>query len=233
MKKHFSFGDMLLYILVLGAFLGVAMGISGSVTVVGEAMEDARRVTIVIDPGHGGEDGGATSCTGVLESGINLEISRRLNDLLNLLGYKTRMIRATDSAVYTQGETIAAKKVSDLKNRVRMVNDTPNAWLISIHQNQFSDSRYSGGQVFSASDSRSQALAEALQASLVSTLNKGSRRKAKLSKGVYLMEHIQSPGILVECGFLSHPEEEAKLRTAGYQKNLCCVIAAAVSSYLS
>lgn len=188
---------------------------------------------IVLDAGHGGEDGGATSCTGVLESGINLEITLRLRDLLHLLGRETRMIRTSDISVYTKGGSIAQKKMSDLKERVRIVNSTPNAMLLSIHQNNFSDSRYSGAQVFYADTQGSERLAKVLQCALISSLNKGSNRKCKKSDGVYLMEHISCPGILVECGFLSNPVEEARLRSRDYQQKLCCVIASTVSSFLS
>lgn len=188
---------------------------------------------IILDAGHGGEDGGATSCTGVLESGINLEITLRLRDLLHLLGRETRMIRTSDISVYTKGGTIAQKKMSDLKERVRIVNTTPHAVLLSIHQNNFSDSRYSGAQVFYADTQGSERLAKELQSSLISSLNKGSNRKCKQCDGVYLMEHISCPGILVECGFLSNPAEEARLRSPDYQRKLCCVIAATVSSFLS
>lgn len=188
---------------------------------------------IVLDAGHGGEDGGATSCTGVLESGINLEITLRLRDLLHLLGRETRMIRTSDISVYTKGGSIAQKKMSDLKERVRIVNSTPNAMLLSIHQNNFSDSRYSGAQVFYADTQGSESLAKVLQCALISSLNKGSNRKCKKSDGVYLMEHISCPGILVECGFLSNPAEEARLRNRDYQQKLCCVIATTVSSFLS
>ena len=188
---------------------------------------------IVLDAGHGGEDGGATSCTGVLESGINLEITLRLRDLLHLLGRETRMIRTSDISVYTKGGSIAQKKMSDLKERVRIVNTTPNAMLLSIHQNNFSDSRYSGAQVFYADTQESERLAKVLQCALISSLNKGSNRKCKQSDGVYLMEHISCPGILVECGFLSNPAEEARLRSPDYQRKLCCVIATTVSSFLS
>lgn len=186
---------------------------------------------IIIDPGHGGVDGGATSCTGKLESAYNLEISLRLRDLFHLLGYPTYMIRITDTSVYTKGDTIAAQKMSDLKERVRIVNDSQTNILVSIHQNLFSDSRYSGAQVFYADTGGSRKLAETLQSSLVNTLNPGSKRKAKKAEGIYLMEHIENPGILVECGFLSNPEEEHKLNTPDYQKKLCCVIAASVAEF--
>lgn len=191
------------------------------------------RYCIVLDAGHGGEDGGATSCTGVLESGINLEITLRLKDLFHLLGRETKMIRTSDVSVYTKGGTIAQKKMSDLKERARIVNTTPRAMLISIHQNIFSDNRYSGAQVFYADTQGSEFLAKQLQSTLIASLNKDSKRACKRCDGVYLMEHITCPGILVECGFLSNPAEEAKLRSMEYQRKLCCVIAATASSFLS
>ncbi|MGM9548835.1 MAG: N-acetylmuramoyl-L-alanine amidase [Faecousia sp.] len=231
MKKRTLWG--LLYILTIAGVLAAAEWGSRTVTAMFENTAVARRHCIIIDAGHGGEDGGATSCKGRLESTYNLEISLRLNDLMHLLGYDTRMIRTTDTAVYTKGETIAQKKVSDLKERVRIVNETENALLLSIHQNNFSDSRYSGAQVFYAGTGGSEQLAKMLQDKLVTTLNPGSKRKSKKSDGVYLMEHIDCTGVLIECGFLSNAEEEAKLRSGAYQKKLCCVIAAAVSQYLS
>jgi N-acetylmuramoyl-L-alanine amidase len=190
------------------------------------------RTTIIIDAGHGGVDGGATSCTGVLESNINLEIALRLSDLMHLIGLPTKMIRSTDRSAYTSGNTIAAKKVSDLKERVKIINETPNAYLISIHQNYFTDGRYNGAQVFYPKTEGSEELAKQLQDQFRSVLNPGSHRQAKRSSGVYLMEHIQCPGILVECGFLSNSNEEYLLRDNTYQRKLCAVIASTVSNYL-
>lgn len=224
---------VLFYLATIAAVLVLSDRGSRAVTVIAENAPMAGRICIVIDPGHGGEDGGATSCTGMLESSYNLSIATRLNDLFHFLGYDTKMIRTTDTAVYTKGETIAQKKVSDLKERVRMVNETENALLLSIHQNQFPDGKYSGAQMFYAGTQGSQQLAERLQSAFVSTINPGSKRKCKKSDGIYLMEHIGCTGVLIECGFLSNPAEEAKLRDIGYQKQLCCVIAATVSEYLS
>ncbi len=222
-----------LYTLVIStALIATAMG-NQVATVFSESLPIPIRRCIIIDAGHGGEDGGATSCTGILESSINLEIALRLQDIFHLLGYKTKMIRTTDTSIYTQGSTIAQKKISDLKERVNIVNKTENALLISIHQNNFPDGRYSGAQVFYGVAEESQSLAKMLQLALVETLNPGSSRKIKKANGVYLMDHIEKTGILVECGFLSNPEEEARLRDAGYQKNMCCVIAATVGQFLS
>lgn len=224
---------VLFYLVTIGTVLLIAHFGSRGIQVFVENMPIQRKNRVVIDAGHGGEDGGATSCTGRSESMYNLEIALRLNDLFHLLGYDTVMVRTTDTSVYTEGDTIARKKVSDLRERVRLVNGTENATLVSIHQNIFSDSRYSGAQVFYADTPGSEALARRLQAALVASLNPGSSRECKRARGVYLMEHIQCAGVLVECGFLSNLAEEARLRDPAYQKKLCCVIAATVSEYLS
>lgn len=220
------------YVIVFcGLLMAVNWG-SRAVTVISGQLPIERRQCIIIDAGHGGEDGGATSCTGKLESAFNLEIAIRLNDLFHLLGYDTKMVRTSDISVYTKGETIAQKKVSDLKERVRIVNETENALLVSIHQNQFSDSRYAGAQVFYAQTNNSHNLAKYIQDSFVRDLNPGSNRKCKRGEGIYLLEQIEHTGVLVECGFLSNPEEEAMLKNADYQKKICCIIAASISQYL-
>ena len=220
------------YIVVFTACLVLTVFYSRAVTTVAESSELKDRRCIVIDAGHGGVDGGATSCSGVLESAINLEISLRLDDLLRLLGYKTYMIRTTDISVYTQGETIAAKKVSDLKQRVKLVNETKNALLLSIHQNYFTNEKYSGAQVFYAPTRGSESLAKELQKALVTCLNPGSTRQSKKADSVYLMNQVDCTAVLIECGFLSNMQEDTKLRSADYQKKLCCVIAGSVSMYL-
>lgn len=224
---------VLFYLFTISAVFLITKWGSSAVTVISENMPVERDHCIIIDPGHGGEDGGATSCTGKLESTYNLEISLRLNDLFHFLGYDTQMIRTSDISVYTKGETIAQKKVSDLKERVRIVNETEGAVLLSIHQNNFSDNRYSGAQVFYPTTAGSEALAKQLQAAFKETLNPGSKRMSKKSEGIYLMEHINCTGVLIECGFLSNPEEETRLRSGEYQQKICSVIAATVSQYLS
>lgn len=232
MKKSEIGSTVLFYILIICIFISATYFGSETVSALSGLIPVEREHTIIIDAGHGGVDGGATSCTGVLESKINLDIALRLNDLCNLLGYKTRMIRTSDVSIHTAGETIAAKKVSDLKERVRIVNETENGILVSIHQNTFSDSRYSGAQVFYASAGESRELAEAMQRALIQKVNPGSSRMCKKSDGVYLMDQIVQTGILVECGFLSNPSEEAKLRSADYQKQLCCVMVATMANFL-
>ena len=220
------------YILVICCFLALSFWISRATTTVAQMIPLPREHTIVIDPGHGGPDGGATSCTGVLESQFNLDISLRLRDLLHLLGYQTKMIRTADVSVYTEGETIAAKKISDLKQRVRIVRETEGAVFVSIHQNIFSDSRYSGPQVFYGPAGEGETLAKQLQKSLSAALSPGSNRMAKRADGVYLMQHVTCTGVLIECGFLSNPQEEGKLRSEEYQKKLSCVTGTTVVNFL-
>lgn len=222
---------VIVYLIVVTAFLAISYGASLATTTVAQLIPMDREHTIVIDAGHGGVDGGATSCTGILESRYNLNISLKLEDLFHLLGYKTKMIRRTDISVYTSGETIAAKKVSDLRQRVRLVMETDEPVLISIHQNTFPDGRYSGAQVFYSP--KGEELARSLQQSLVNSLNPGSNRTSKPAEGIYLMQHIDCCGVLVECGFLSNPEEEAKLRDDTYQKKLCAVIGCATAEFLT
>lgn len=223
---------LLFYLLIVSVILCATYWGSKATSVIAQRIPLERHATVIIDAGHGGEDGGATSCTGRLESAYNLEIALRLNDLMHLLGLHTQMVRTSDISVYTEGQTIAAKKVSDLKNRVSLVNETENALLVSIHQNTFSDSRYSGAQVFYSESGDGRLLAEQLQNALCQTVNSGSNRRIKQAEGVYLMEHIKKSGILIECGFLSNAEEEAKLRSDAYQKQLCCVIATTVCNFL-
>ena len=222
----------IILISVLFLFLIVGVSLSRAVTIFSENSEIERRNCVIIDAGHGGVDGGATSCTGVLESEINLQISLRLNDLFHLLGIDTIMIRTTDASIYTKGKTIAAKKVSDLKERVRIINESENGVLVSIHQNHFADPRYSGAQTFYAKTPGSKELAQFLQTTFKNTINPSSKRQIKKSDGIYLMQHIETTGILVECGFLSNAEEENRLRDAQYQNKLCICIVTAVRHYL-
>lgn len=232
MRRSNWIGLLPFYLLTVIVFIGLAAWGSKATTTIAQNRPVERSNTIVIDAGHGGIDGGATSCSGVLESKLNLDIALRLEAVMQLLGLDTVMIRTTDTSVYTEGNTIASQKVSDLKERVQIVNETDNAILVSIHQNTFPDGRYSGAQVFHSGGDESRELAQGLQNNFNKTLCRGSNRKSKKADGVYLMQNIDRTGVLIECGFLTNPEEEARLRDGEYQKRLCCVIASTVSSFI-
>lgn len=233
MKEKERLGIVCMYLLVIGIFVGIAQLTNMATSVIAERIPVSRIHTIVIDAGHGGEDGGTTSISNALESDINLEISLKLQDLFHLLGYRTKMIRTTDRSVCTQGETIASRKVSDLRQRVNMVNDTEGAILISIHQNTYPESKYRGAQVFYAAEGESRTLAEGIQTAFRDTINPGSNRKIKKAEGIYLMDKIRCTGVLVECGFLSNPEEDVLLQSSSYQQKICCIISSAVAGFLT
>ena len=231
MKKHGKWVLVYCSVVCIG-LLATGFG-NRVVSVLAEDRFTRSKHCIVIDPGHGGEDGGAVSITNLPESGYNLEIALRLQDMFHLLGYQTRMIRSEDSSIYTKGDTLAQKKTSDLMERVRIANETEGALLLSIHQNHFPDSQYAGAQVFFAQTEGSEDLAKQIQNSFITSVNPGSKRQVKKAEKVYLMTHIQCPGVLIECGFLSNPQEERMLRDPEYQKKLVSVIAATTDAFLS
>ncbi len=220
------------YLIVLGACFLIGIWGNGALTAMSDSAIISGRHTVIIDAGHGGEDGGATSCTGILESEYNLKIACRLDALMNLLGVQTKMVRTTDISVYTKGNNLSEKKISDLKERVRIVNSTDNALLVSIHQNYFNQSQYSGAQVFFGEHQMSKEFARSTQSLLVGSLNPGSNRVAKKASGIYLMQKVNCPAILVECGFISNANEEALLRSDDYQKKICCVLGSAIMSQI-
>ena len=231
MKSQWKWG--LFCCLIVCAFLLVTELGSRVVSVMAENSVIRKQRCIVIDPGHGGEDGGAVSLSNLPESGYNLSIALRLKDLLHLLGYQTKMTRTEDVSVYTKGETISQRKASDLQERVRIVNETDGAVLLSIHQNHFPDPIFHGAQVFYAETTGSKALAEQIQNLFIATINPGSRRQIKKAEKIYLMNRLYCPAVLIECGFLSNPQEEYKLRDPEYQKKLVSVIGVAVTHFLS
>lgn len=222
---------LLTFTLAFGAVMAIAIFIVQQAVPV---TADSAPVQIILDAGHGGEDGGASTANGVPESQINLEVALRMEDLFALVGQPVQMVRREDVSIYSAGaQTLSQKKVSDLKNRVEMINDTQNALLISIHQNTYTDSKYHGAQVFYAATADSEALGTHLQAQLAAFLDPANLRKAKeASKSIYLMQNIQCTGVLVECGFLSNPQEAAKLQEESYQKQLSAVLVGGVAAYL-
>lgn len=185
--------------------------------------------TLILDAGHGGEDGGASAASGEKESGINLAIVLKTRTLMAFLGREPVLTRDTDRSLHSSGaETIRQKKVSDLKNRVALVKNTPGSVLISVHQNHFTDSRYSGAQVFFCGGDANRQWGEQTQEILRQVLDPGNDRKAKpMPKGIYLFDHIDCPAILVECGFLSNGEEASLLGTDAYQRKVALALAGA------
>jgi len=185
------------------------------------------QAVLIVDAGHGGEDGGAVSASGSIESHINLQIALQTRDLLAWFGVSPIMTREEDVSLHDHSaQTLREKKVSDLKNRTTMVENTKNAILISIHQNSFTDPRYRGTQIFFAQMGHSAAFAGVMRESFDGWTSQitNLRENKPVPAGVYLMNHISKPAILIECGFLSNPEEERMLLSSRYQKRLAAAI---------
>ena len=201
----------------------------GQRTAAAAAVVTGRAQTLVLDAGHGGEDGGAISLTGVPESRFNLEVVLKLDDVLGLYGVSPILLRREDIALYDAGSvTLREKKVSDLHNRAAAVQAEEGATLLSIHQNSFPEGRYRGTQTFYAPTDGSQQLAQHIQQAVRAALQPENSREAKqIPDTVYLMNHVDCRAVLVECGFLTNPEEEALLRDASYQRKLAVVLASA------
>lgn len=186
-----------------------------------------KKGTVVIDAGHGGEDGGAVAINGALEKDINLAIALELERDLKQNNFEVIMIRNDDVSVGDQSlPTISERKRSDTRSRLRTVEETGECILISIHQNHFSQSKYSGAQVFySGNDPESADLAEAVRQNIVESLQPENKRENKQADGnIFLLKNCYVPAILVECGFLSNPEETEKLCTESYQKDMAAAI---------
>ena len=216
----------------LSAFLLLMIHSTGRITVNTSAVPRTAPVRVLIDPGHGGEDGGAV-CDGVTEQGINLAISRDTADLLKLFGFDVSMTRDSDAAVTDEGRDIKQRKNNDMKARLRMYNSTANQAVISIHQNKFSGSSPHGAQVFySPNHENSAVLAEKLRFSITSMLQSDNARECKAAgKEIYLLKNAQCPAVLVECGFLSNSAERGKLITDGYQKQMALAVATGFINY--
>ncbi|MEE1010467.1 MAG: N-acetylmuramoyl-L-alanine amidase [Acutalibacteraceae bacterium] len=192
--------------------------------------------TIIIDAGHGSPDGGTSANDGTLEKDLNLQIAYKLNNILQSMGYETLMTRSDDNSIHDDSaNTIRQKKISDLKNRLEIINNTDNAVFVSIHQNHYQDSRYSGTQVFySKNNPHSKDLAESIRYPIISYLQTDNSREIKKSGSeIYLLNNSQIPSVMVECGFMSNPDETDNLKDNTYQQKIAFFIAIGIADFIS
>lgn len=190
------------------------------------------QVTLVIDAGHGGFDGGAVGADGTTEQDINLSIAKRVQVLANFFGVPTTMTRPDENALdYDPSRTVRENKIADIKAREKLVNSIASPVFLSIHLNKFSDAQYHGAQVFySARNAESKPLAEQIQQCLIDGCDPTNHRQVKQAdSAIYLMKKLDCPAVIIECGFLSNPAEEARLRDETYHKQLA---AAVICGYL-
>lgn len=235
---------LLIYLLFSVLFIAATAGLILFETALQERSDRHRAVrtdaaaspVVVIDAGHGGEDGGAVGSNGIYEKDINLRISVMLCDLLRANGVETVMTRTEDVLLYDKtSDHHGQKKAQDLANRRKIAEQYEHAVFVSIHMNAFPQAKYRGLQVYySPNHSKSQHLAQTVQSLVQQTLQPENSRKIKPSGGtIYLLEHLTCPAVLVECGFLSNPEECALLSTEDYQRKLALLLCLSVLSYFS
>lgn len=191
----------------------------------------SKNILYILDAGHGIPDGGAVGIDDTTEQEINLSITLKLSKKLDEAQVPHILTRTGENSVYTEGETIHAKKVSDIKHRIAIASEYPSTPVISIHMNSYPDTSVHGIQVFyGEGNTESKKLAESLQNAFNSQIQPYNIKTVKpISKNVYLFSHIGNPAVLIECGFLSNADELSLLKTPEYQDQLVDVIANALT----
>lgn len=190
---------------------------------------------IIIDAGHGGEDGGAVGIDGTAEKDLNLSISLKLNEILSAMGYQTRMVRTTDTSIHnTDADTVRERKVSDIHNRATIMNEYENCIYVSIHQNKYSGSSIWGAQTFySPNNEESKELAQLIQASIANNVQPDNKRVIKQSgTNIYVLYNATKPAVMVECGFVSNANELEQLKDDEYQNKMAFAISNGIINYL-
>lgn len=195
-----------------------------------DSKEDKQK-TVVIDPGHGGIDGGAISVLGDEEQEINLDISLKLRDKLKAKGIAVVMTRETDVGLY--GENDTNKKVADMKARCSLINEVNPDLMVSVHQNNYSSEGVKGAQVFYYSNSvEGEKAAVILQNHLRERLDKNNERKAKKNDNYYILINVKCPAVIAECGFLSNYSEAELLKNTEYQEKVAQALCDGICEYL-
>ncbi len=216
------------------AFLFVFILIYGlytkSQTLIPSSAKVFRKKTVVIDAGHGFPDNGAVSESGIYENEINLEIAKKLEKQLKKAGMTVIMTRKDSNSLSTSKTN---NKREDLNKRVGIRDSSDADLFVSIHLNHFSDSRYSGAQVFYGSGNEESELAAGiLQSNLIKLVDPNNKRTPMKSDGIYIIKNTKIPSVLVECGFLSNPNEAKLLNTSEYQKKLSSALYCGICEYL-
>lgn len=182
---------------------------------------------------HGGEDGGTQASDGTIEKDINLSIAEILRDMLIQGGFEVEMIREEDISVGDNSlETVRERKRSDLEKRVEIYNSDENNIVLSIHQNNFSESKYNGTQIFYSDNTESQELSEYMRQAVVGLVQPDNERQCKpADDSIFVLRNAKVPAIIIECGFLSNPQELEKLKDYEYQKEIAFAIYMGFAEY--
>jgi N-acetylmuramoyl-L-alanine amidase len=199
------------------------------------ATDSSDKKCVVIDPGHGGEDGGAVGVNGVLEKDLNLSLSEILRTVLKFSGCEVILTRTEDKMLYDRNSDFAGKKkILDLKGRLEIANDISPDIFVGIHMNSFPEQKYLGLSIYySPNTPESQKAAQLIRENIQRTIQPNNNREIKAAdSNIYILDRTTCPAILIECGFLSNPEECEKLSTYEYQRNLSLVFYSSLVSFL-
>ncbi len=220
--------------LLVGAFILTGFS-AASLPTAAEDNAEKKITCVIIDAGHGGEDSGAVSASGIYEKDVNLSVAFALRDLLEMNGIPVIMTRDEDILLYDRGVNYQGrKKVLDLAARKTIADAYEDCLFVSIHMNAFPDPRYSGTQVwYGLKDPLSQSIAADIQTKALQLQPDNHRKIKAAGSNIYLLDNIASPCVLVECGFLSHPEEAKRLGDPNGQRALAFMIFSGISPYLT
>ena len=200
------------------------------------AVQETPEFTVVLDAGHGGEDGGAVSASGIYEKDVNLAVTLALGEMLSANGIKVIYTRTEDILLYDRTvDYRGRKKALDLAARRKIAEDTENGIFVSIHMNAFPKTQYNGLQVwYSPNSPHSLTLAQTIQANTAHQLQPENDRRVKsATSSIYLLHHLQCPAVLVECGFLSNPAEAELLGSKDYQNQLAFLLFLSITEGIS
>lgn len=230
-KLNFIFAVAIIIIMLVSILLNIS---KTAETIDAAGDKKIEKIKILIDPGHGGVDQGASGDMKIGEAPINLAISKKLMSFLEGSGFEVEMTRYDDSGLYTElSSTIRAKKNEDLKNRVELINNSNADLVISIHLNSFPQKQYYGAHVFyqKSNEVTTKLAADTIQESMKNILDKSNTRVPQIKKDIKIMDNTTVPVILIECGFLSNNNEERKLISDDYQEKTSWAIYTGILKY--
>lgn len=198
-----------------------------------KAPQAVRERCVLLDAGHGAPDGGCVGADGTQEAALNLAVCLLLRSELEARGYRVLMTRTDENGIHDSGESVQEKKRSDMKNRRKLRDTAPAALFVSIHMNSFPEAKYSGAQVvYDCENPAALTAAQCIQTALRTSLNPDNKRTPMAApSSLYLLQKPKLPSVLVECGFLSNPEECAKLKTEAYQRRVAEAVAEGIAAY--
>ncbi len=219
---------ILLIIFIVVLFLSFIPVIMGEYK---KSIQEDDVLTVILDAGHGGKDGGASSASGIVEKDITLSVAKKVEDYLKLQGFNVIMTREDD---YDLAEVSAKKrKQQDLNKRVQIMNDHDNAIAVSIHVNAIANSKWKGAQTFyDPKKIENKQLATAIMSSMKTNLEGTTTREAKSISSLFILKNSNIPTALVEIGFLSNPDEATLLNTEQYQNQVAYAIYEGILYYI-